>query len=78
MALTDDQRARATTLGMPTFAPGNGFGLGLAVVTDPDTAGVMHGKGGVGTVGWPGAYGGWWQADPTDGSVMAMAAHLPA
>ena len=20
--------------------------------------------------GWPGAYGGWWQADPTDGSVL--------
>ncbi len=30
----------------------------------------IRGKGGVGTVGWPGAYGGWWQADPTDGSVM--------
>ncbi|GAA0613873.1 serine hydrolase domain-containing protein [Brevundimonas kwangchunensis] len=73
--LTDDQRARATTLGMPTFAPGNGFGLGLAVVTDPATAGVMHGKGGVGTVGWPGAYGGWWQADPTDGSVMILLQH---
>ena len=73
--LTDDQRARATTMGMPTFAPGNGFGLGLAVVTDPATAGVMHGKGGVGTVGWPGAYGGWWQADPTDGSVMILLQH---
>lgn len=73
--LTDDQRARATTIGMPTFAPGNGFGLGLAVVTDPATAGVMHGKGGVGTVGWPGAYGGWWQADPTDGSVMILLQH---
>ena len=21
-------------------------------------------------MGWPGAYGDWWQADPTDGSVM--------
>ncbi len=32
-------------------------------------------SGGVGTVGWPGAYGGWWQADPTDGAVMVFLAH---
>ncbi|WP_369059178.1 serine hydrolase [Caulobacter sp. 73W] len=51
--LTDEQRASATTLGMPTFAPGNGFGLGLAVVTDPATAAVTHGRGGVGTAGSP-------------------------
>jgi hypothetical protein len=25
-------------------------------------------------VAWPGAYGGWWQADPTDGSVMIFLA----
>lgn len=73
--LTDEQRTKATTLGMPTFAPGNGFGLGVAVVTDPATASATHGKGGVGTVGWPGAYGGWWQADPTDGSVMILLQH---
>ena len=73
--LTDDQRARAVLLGMPTFAGGNGFGLGVAVVTDPATAAVMRGKGGVGTVSWPGAYGGWWQADPTDGSVMILLQH---
>jgi len=29
----------------------------------------------VGTVGWPGAFGGWWQADPTNGSVMVFLAH---
>lgn len=73
--LTSEQRAEATTLNMPTFAPGNGFGLGVAVVTNPHTAAATHGKGGVGTVGWPGAYGGWWQADPTDGSVMILLQH---
>ncbi|WP_269716416.1 serine hydrolase domain-containing protein [Caulobacter sp. NIBR2454] len=73
--LTDEQRANATTLGMPVFAAGNGFGLGVAVVTDPETALATHCKGGVGTVGWPGAYGGWWQADPTDGSVMILLQH---
>jgi hypothetical protein len=26
-------------------------------------------------VGWPGAYGGWWQADPTNHSVQIFLAH---
>jgi hypothetical protein len=26
-------------------------------------------------VGWPGAYGGWWQADPNDNSVAIFLAH---
>jgi hypothetical protein len=45
------------------------------VVLDPEAASVMRCKGGVGTVGWPGAFGGWWQADPTDGSVMVFLSH---
>jgi CubicO group peptidase (beta-lactamase class C family) len=73
--LSERQRAEARMFGMSTFAAGNGFGLGVAVVTDPETASLMRGKGGVGTVGWPGAYGGWWQADPTDGSVMIILQH---
>jgi len=44
-------------------------------VLDPEKAPVIRGRGGVGTVGWPGAYGGWWQADPTDGSVMIFLIH---
>ena len=71
--LTPEQVRDATMLGLPVFS-GQGFGLGLAVVTDPDRADVQRGKGGVGTVAWPGAYGGWWQADPTDGSVMIFLA----
>lgn len=72
--LTDAQIAAATMSGLPVLT-GQGFGLGVAVVLDPDKADVMRCKGGVGTVGWPGAYGGWWQADPTDGSVMVFLAH---
>jgi CubicO group peptidase (beta-lactamase class C family) len=72
--LTKSQIAEARTMGMPTFT-GQGFGLGVAVVLDPETATAARCKGGVGTVGWPGAYGGWWQADPTDGSVMVFLAH---
>jgi hypothetical protein len=44
-------------------------------VLDPAKASVLRGRGGVGTVGWPGAYGGWWQADPTDDSIMIFLTH---
>ncbi|NQV81950.1 MAG: beta-lactamase family protein [Alphaproteobacteria bacterium] len=72
--LSPEQRAQARTLGDPLFAA-HGFGLGVAVVIDPENANALRCRGGVGTVGWPGAYGGWWQADPTDGSVMIFLAH---
>jgi len=72
--LTEEQRGRGEMFGMPVFT-GHGFGLGLAVVMDPEKAPATRCKGGVGTVGWPGAFGGWWQADPTDGSVMVFLAH---
>ena len=72
--LTPEQMAGATILGRRAFS-GQGFGLGVAVVTDPEAADVLRCKGGCGTVGWPGAYGGWWQADPTDGTVLVFLAH---
>lgn len=72
--LTAEQIASATMMGLPAFS-GQGFGLGVCVVTNPETANVMRCKGGLGTVGWPGAYGGWWQADPTDGSVLVFLAN---
>ncbi len=72
--LSDEQRASARIMGGPVFSA-HGFGLGVAVVLDPERADVTRCRGGVGTVGWPGAFGGWWQADPTDGSVMVFLAH---
>ncbi|HET7740083.1 MAG TPA: hypothetical protein VFL67_05490, partial [Mycobacterium sp.] len=30
----------------------------------------LFGPGGLGTFGWPGAYGTWWQADPSVDRVM--------
>ena len=72
--LTPEQMASAVILGRRAFS-GQGFGLGVAVVIDPEAADVMRCKGGAGTVGWPGAYGGWWQADLTDGSVLVFRAH---
>jgi hypothetical protein len=61
-------------LGLPVFS-GQGFGLGVAVVLDRSAACLTRCNGGVGTVGWPGAFGGWWQADPTGGSVLLFLAH---
>ena len=72
--LSEAQRASARLLGMPVFA-GHGFGLGVAVVLDPQKADPLRCKGAIGTVGWPGAFGGWWQADPVERSIMIFLAH---
>ncbi|MFN8102437.1 MAG: serine hydrolase domain-containing protein [Mycobacterium sp.] len=61
--LTDAQK-RMPFLGMP-YWQGRGFGLNLAVVTDPAQSAPLFGPGGAGSFTWPGAYGTWWQADPT-------------
>ena len=73
--LTDSQRATSRMFGRPIFAAGHGYGMGVAVVLEPDQADPMRCGGGIGSVGWPGAYGGWWQADPNDKSIMIFLAH---
>ncbi len=73
--LTPEQRANTRMFGRPIFAAGHGYGMGVAVVMEPDTADPLRGRGGVGTIGWPGAYGGWWQADPNDRSVALFLSH---
>ena len=74
-SLTESQRGKSEMLGMPLFAAGHGFGMGVAVVLEPEKAAATLCGGGVGAVGWPGAYGGWWQADPNDNSVLIFLAH---
>jgi CubicO group peptidase (beta-lactamase class C family) len=73
--LTPEQRATARMFGRPIFAVGHGYGMGVAVVMEPENADPLRCRGGVGTIGWPGAYGGWWQADPNDRSVLIFLAH---
>ena len=68
--LTENQQARSSLLGA-----GYGFGLGVAVVLEPEKAGTLPCGGGMGSVGWPGAWGSWWQADPNDNSVLIFLAH---
>ncbi|WP_332773158.1 serine hydrolase domain-containing protein [Phenylobacterium sp.] len=65
--LTDDQR-QIPFMGIP-FWLGQGFGLGLSVITDPEKQAWM-GAGSEGSFGWPGAFGTWWQADPEEDMVM--------
>jgi len=73
--LTPEQRAKTRMFGRPIFAAGHGYGMGVAVVMEPEKADPLRCRGGMGTVGWPGAYGGWWQADPTDRSVLIFLSH---
>ena len=72
--LTDAQRASAVLLGQKPFAVGRGFGLGVSVVLETNASDFMR-RAGVGTVSWPGAFGGFWQAAPRDGSVFIFLAH---
>jgi CubicO group peptidase (beta-lactamase class C family) len=72
--LTEAQRANSGWLGRKPFATGRGFGLGVAVVLETDPNDLMR-RAGAGTVSWPGAYGGWWQADPNDGTILIFLAH---
>ena len=61
--LTVDQK-RMPFLGMP-YWQGRGFGLNLAVVTDPAQSAPLFGPGGVGSFTWPGAYGTGGRPTPT-------------
>ena len=56
--LSDIQRAESKLLGMPVFAAGHGFGMGVAVVLNSERAEPLLCGGGVGAVGWPGGFGG--------------------
>lgn len=58
-------------LGAPYWV-GRGFGLNLSVVTDPAKSAPLFGPGGPGTFGWPGAYGTWWQADPSADDLVLL------
>jgi CubicO group peptidase (beta-lactamase class C family) len=65
--LTDEQRA-IPFMGIPFWA-GQGFGLGLSVITDAEKQAWM-GQGTNGAFSWPGAFGTWWRADPVRNMIM--------
>lgn len=73
--LTTTQRANARLLGQPIFAKGHGYGMGVAVVMEPEHAEPSLCGGGLRAFGWPGAYGGWWRVDPSDRSIKIFLTH---
>jgi len=73
--LTPYQRAHSSLMGNPIFQDHYGFGLGLAMVCRENTFGSIPCAGSVGTVGWPGAYGGWWSADPVTHTIAIFLTH---
>lgn len=73
--LSKEQRFSGEVAGLPLFAAGHGFGMGVAIVMEPNRAAPTVCGGGVGAVGWPGGFGGWWQADPNDESVLIFLTH---
>ena len=66
--LTPEQRA-IPFLGAIPMWDGMGFGLGVSVIDAPEKLGFL-GMGGIGSFGWPGAFGTWWQADPANDLIM--------
>jgi CubicO group peptidase (beta-lactamase class C family) len=72
--LTEAQRANSGWWGQKPFAIGRGFGLGVAVVLEPSETDMAR-RGHEGAVSWPGAYGGWWLADPKENTIFIFLAH---
>jgi len=72
--LTNAQRANSLLLGQKPFAVGRGFGLGVGVILERDDHDMAQ-RGSEGTVSWPGAFGGWWEADPRKNSIFIFLAH---
>jgi CubicO group peptidase (beta-lactamase class C family) len=73
--LTASQREHSKLMGLSIFREHYGFGLGLAVVLKESKYGSTPCAGSIGSVGWPGAYGGWWSADPIKKSISIFLTH---
>ncbi|HEY3798398.1 MAG TPA: serine hydrolase domain-containing protein [Caulobacteraceae bacterium] len=65
--LTPEQR-QIPFMNIP-YWQGQGFGLGLSVIMEPENLGMM-GFGSRGAFSWPGAFGTWWQASPADDLIL--------
>jgi len=69
------QREHSKLLSSAMFRENYGFGLGLAVVCEENSNGSIPCAGSIGSVGWPGAYGGWWSADRTKRTISIFLTH---
>jgi CubicO group peptidase (beta-lactamase class C family) len=66
--LTAEQRKIPMFGGLPMWNS-QGFGLGVSMIVD-EQAHVAMGAGSAGAFGWPGMFGGWWQADPKQDLIL--------
>ena len=73
--LTPTQRQHSKIFGTSLFRDNFGFGLGVAVVMKESPYLSVPCAGSIGAVGWPGAYGGWWSADPVKRSIAIFLTH---
>ncbi|HMR88655.1 MAG TPA: serine hydrolase domain-containing protein [Saprospiraceae bacterium] len=73
--LTPDQKANSTLMGNTMFKNDFGFGLGVAVVEGENKYASIPCCGSIGSIGWPGAYGGWWSADPVKKTISIFLTH---
>jgi CubicO group peptidase (beta-lactamase class C family) len=73
--LTPSQREHSKLMGLSLFREHYGFGLGLAIVLKESKYGSVPCGGSIGSVGWPGAYGGWWSADPVKKVISIFLTH---
>ncbi len=73
--LTTAQRKQSKLMGTPIFQENYGFGLGVAMVCKESEYESIPCAGSVGTVGWPGAYGGWWSADRKNETIAIFLTH---
>lgn len=74
-AMTSNQLPAAQRRGLPFGGPpgyweGMGFGLGVAVQEDATVGTRELGMASVGSFGWPGVFGTWWQADPAEEMIL--------
>lgn len=73
--LTIYQREHSKLMGNAMFKEHFGFGFGIAVVTKENQYASIPCTGSIGSVGWPGAYGGWWTADPVKKVISIFLTH---
>jgi CubicO group peptidase (beta-lactamase class C family) len=64
---------RATPFMGMAFWTSMGFGLGLSIADNPAGQDWL---GSPGRLGWPGAYGTWWMADPKEDLIALMMVQL--
>ena len=67
--LTPEQR-KVPFVGLPGFWAGDGFGLGVAVKDYLPVNSPVMGVASVGSYGWPGATGVWWEVDPKETMIQ--------